>query len=1282
MSESLVAYKQTSGGAAGAAHRESDLSDPEAPRSTTAAAGPVIVRKKLDGKDFITLSPEEHVYHVPDTYVGSIVRTQHTDWIYDFKTKAFTFSKISTSDGMKRLFLEVISNAADAIKITRNGLSKAKLAGSTESLRIEVSVSSDRRTMSVTNYGEPVPVELNKERIPVPEAAFGRLRTSTNYDTTIVRTGAGRNGYGSKLVNIFSKLFKVRVVDTIKKKVYEGVWENNMMNLVSSAILTSKDKNYADIYKEMKAVDGDVTTSSVTLTWTLDFDRLNKNIETMGQSSSKTLVASGGSGSYSSEDLACFARLLFDFSFTSKIPVSFDGTVYNFSNINNYATLYLRPELMTKTYWYSESSSGLDSKKSITLESLVSIEFFVVERIDAGGDVLSFVNGLMTSEGGAHVNEVLSKICAPIIKHFATPDDPLGGQKKLTLTNNDIKQHLFIIVSASIPNPIYNSQSKTRLAEPKVRLNNFSEDDFMRKVKSWSLLERLGRSMDAKTIKLLKASDGKKTRYVDVENLVEANRAGTAESQRCVLYVVEGISASSYPAKRITGTKYSDGSHGRDYGGYYSLRGKFLNISDLPLDKLAKYQGYVDIKSILGLQEDMDYTSDHNASKLRYGKLIITTDADSDGKHILSLLLNVFHKRWPSLLRRMMIAYLATPVVKVFSGTERTKCTHRFFTEKDFEDWLNSGPNMTKGKKVVYYKGLGSSLDDEIVEDISYSPVVTCLYDSKAAESLGLAFNSALTDARKEWIQAFRDTDIKPGDIEFMDYRKLLDSSRKITNIINQDLVEYSVVNLFRSIPADKDLLKKSQRQALWFVLNNWNFGHTTKGELKVGRAAGLAAELTKYHHGEVSMVNTMVDMCKYFVGSNNMCAIKPAAQFGTRTFGGKDAAAARYSFLKNSWWMEYAFDKTMVSLIPKRMVDGEEAEPEWIPCDIPIGLINGSKGIATGWSTTILPTNPLDVISWIMGKNKGNKTSPTINPWFRNFAGVIEKKTKLTVPKLAGRRKGADQDITDEDENSAADSGDYDYGNDDYESADLETVDKGVVTKGVFTITKIYGKTSTEPKYDVEISELPIGRWTKDYIDKVIMPLVKNDKLESVDNRSDNNNIRLYLNKLAFEPTLENLKLTRAFSMSNMVLINDHGIPRKYDSYDDILSTYYASMLDIYVKFKAKLIEDIKAEIDFMKLQKNFVTLVVEGKIVVVKRKETEVLADMKKYNIPVEIYEKTKVSDLTLDKIEKLNKQIKDAEAHFKAKEVVTPQQMWNDRLAILKKAYIARGDKLDDK
>ena len=135
------------------------------------------------------------------------------------------------------------------------------------------------------------------------------------------------------------------------------------------------------------------------------------------------------------------------------------------------------------------------------------------------------------------------------------------------------------------------------------------------------------------------------------------------------------------------------------------------------------------------------------------------------------------------------------------------------------------------------------------------------------------------------------------------------------------------------------------------------------KKEVKVAQLAGSIAELTAYHHGEVSLMGTIINLAQNFVGSNNINLLQPIGQFGTRLMGGKDSASPRYIFTKLSLLARCIFHPNDDALLKYLDEDNQKIEPEWYMPVIPTVLVNGAEGIGTGWSTKIPNYNPREII-------------------------------------------------------------------------------------------------------------------------------------------------------------------------------------------------------------------------------------------------------------------------------------------------------------------------------
>ena len=138
---------------------------------------------------------------------------------------------------------------------------------------------------------------------------------------------------------------------------------------------------------------------------------------------------------------------------------------------------------------------------------------------------------------------------------------------------------------------------------------------------------------------------------------------------KCTLIVTEGDSAKTLAVAGLSVV-------GRDHYGVFPLRGKCKNVRDASVTQLTSNQEFNDLKKILGLQQGKDY---QDVSELRYGRLMIMTDADNDGSHIKGLILNMIHYFWPSLLKLGFVVSMVTPIIKAIQGFSIQVILHRFY---------------------------------------------------------------------------------------------------------------------------------------------------------------------------------------------------------------------------------------------------------------------------------------------------------------------------------------------------------------------------------------------------------------------------------------------------------------------------------------------------------------------------------------------------------------------------------------------------------------------------
>ena len=386
------------------------------------------------------------------------------------------------------------------------------------------------------------------------------------------------------------------------------------------------------------------------------------------------------------------------------------------------------------------------------------------------------------------------------------------------------------------------------------------------------------------------------------------------------------------------------------------------------------------------------------------------TDQDLDGSHIKGLGINLFDSGWNSLIQiPNFIGYINTPILKASKGSQMKQ----FYNEGEFEQWKKE--NDIKGWNIKYYKGLGTSTGKEFKEYFKEKKVIYFNWNNEeSSEYIDMVFNKKRSDDRKDWLSNYNRE-------LYLDTNK---TSVTYKEFIDKEFIHFSKYDNDRSIPNLIDGLKISQRKILFAA-----FKKKLNNEIKVAQFSGYVSEHSGYHHGEASLNGAIINMAQNYVGSNNINIFEPRGQFGTRIAAGKDSASERYIFTLLNKITRLIYPTVDDNILNYLNDDGQSVEPIYYVPIIPMVLINGSKGIGTGFSTDIMSYNPLQIINRIelMLKKDSNYKLITIDPYYQGFTGNIEK---------------------------------------------LENGKKYLIT-GIYEIIN---------DNKIKITELPIGTWTQDY--------------------------------------------------------------------------------------------------------------------------------------------------------------------------------------------------------
>lgn len=1087
----------------------------------------------------------EAVLDRPDTYIGSIKTVTEEHWVVE--DEMIVYKPIEYNMGLERIYLEILSNATDnAIESKEEGI-KASC--------INITIQDD--TVSIENDGKHIPITKNnytliddftKKREVIsaytPEVIFGKMNSSTNYDDTVRRVKIGKNGKGAKLTNAFSTYFVVECIDPDNKLQYIQAFRDNMRVREQHKITQCKRKGMTRI------------------TFTPDYKRFGMN-------------------GLSDDMLMLFKKYAYDAAMITKIRVTFNGHALGSKSLLEYSKLYMPSEF-----------------NHIKLQSEDS-EFILVEQnIDDakryGFRHVSFVNGMQTLRGGIHVDTW----CKALLGEFVTYINKKLNQR---FTLNTIKSYLMVFLNCSLDKPTFDTQTKECLRSPAPTVVlPANTTTLFNKLCKWNFVTELENTVNKKELKKITATDGKKLVNINIGSKYHsANLAGRSQSSQCTLILCEGLSAKS-----MVMTGISSIPKGNDLYGVFALKGKVINATNNTELKVNDNEEVKQLKKVLGLRHGTDYRIEANYKTLRYGKVWLLCDADVDGYHIEGLVLDYFYEQFPSLFHRNFITAMRTPLVKVKYGNQ----TLSFYRDKDFKSWYNTKDN--RKCDIKYYKGLATSTNQEAKEAFKVNKLVNYKSSNNVLETMKLAFDKKYANKRKEWLTTYSpDGDVIVDD-EVISREDVVEGDMSIHSFVYNKLVLYHLSNIRRSIPSIYSGLKESQHKIMYGSF--MKFKSPSANSIKVEQLVGYISEHTGYHHGPASLEGAIIGMAQGFVGANNIPLFVNDGQFGSRLGGGslepgkREAGSSRYIFTKLEPIAYKLFRKEDFDLLDRVEDDGEILEPKHYMPILPMILINGAEGIASGFSTKIPQYNPIDIIENIKLWLDGVELNEMI-PWYRGFNGTIE---------VNGHK---------------------------------------ITTHGVYKQIK--------PR-TYEITELPIHTWTNDY-DNYINALIDHGYIIDKHTYHTNNSVHYIITvSPEFQVDESNLKLTSLLHTSNMYLLNIDLVPEKFDSVNDILSDYCEVRYTLYEKRKLYQLSALKQQLLIQRNKYRFTGEVITKKVVMfnvdietlnntLKERKYDTVNDSYSYLVDMKMRSFTKEKQLKfeskikslLDQIQILiNKTIKD--------------------------------------
>jgi len=662
---------------------------------------------------------KEHILSNPDTYIGSVEQIESELWILHDQENKIIEKKINYIPGLFKLFDEGIVNCRDHVIRMQQAVA-SNIPNSLPVTSIDISIQEDG-TISMMNDGNGIDVAEHPEyKIWIPELIFGHLRTSTNYDKNEKKIVGGKNGFGFKLVLIWSVFGSIETIDHVRGLKYYQEFKNNLDDIGKPKITKCASKKpYTKI------------------TFKPDYARL-------------------GISGLTTDMISLLKKRVYDVAaITDKsIKVKYNSHPVPVKNFQHYVDLYIQDtnagaEKAEKT---EKAYEDADPRWEYAVALSPTQEFIQV----------SFVNGIHTSKGGKHVEYILNQITRKLITY-------IEKKKKVVVSANSIKEQIVLFLRCDIENPAFDSQTKDYMNTPANKFGSTCSvsDKFIEKIAKMGIMDSACALTEIKENKSAKKTDGSKTKNIrGIPKLMDANWAGTEKSSECMIILCEGDSAK---AGIVSGLSSED----RNTIGVYPMKGKIMNVRGEQVRKIAENKEIAEIKKILGLETGKEYNTIQDVAKsLRYSKIVIMCDADHDGSHIKGLCANLFHSEWATLTTIPgFIGFMNTPILKARKGQQEMV----FYNEGEYNVWKQHH-GEEKGWNIKYYKGLGTSTGKEFREYFKNKKLVGFSHNGeKTNDAIDMVFNKKRADDRKDWLKEYNRENYLDTNKELVPYEEFID---------------------------------------------------------------------------------------------------------------------------------------------------------------------------------------------------------------------------------------------------------------------------------------------------------------------------------------------------------------------------------------------------------------------------------------------------------------------------------------------------------------------------